>query len=109
MARNTYCPHCNVVNYCRDQPWCSRRLQQMQCDDHEMFAGGLEKENAELRATIVKLVAAVQRFLDLDGSCDYTDEQLPPEQCPGIAEVGGMCHWCQLRAALADAAAREEE
>ena len=58
MTRNTYCPHCNVINYCRDTPWCPRRLQQMQCDDHEMYAAGVEKENEELRACIAEAVAA---------------------------------------------------
>ena len=85
MSRNTYCPHCNIANYCRDQPWCPRRLQQMQCDDHEMFAGGLEKENAQLREIIAELLSLLKTVEWVE-----TTEVL----AHGGGNYESRCPWC---------------
>ena len=54
----------------------------------------------DARRDIETLRLALQRFVDLEDACEYTVEILRPDLCPGIAEAGGMCRWCQARAAL---------
>jgi len=65
MARNSECPHCGVVNYCRQQPWCPRRLAQMQCDDHEMAAASALRDNQRLEAYLRMC------HQDIDPACPF--------------------------------------
>lgn len=46
-----------------------------------------------------EVVKATERYLELESNCDYVDGE--PEVCPGIADYGYPCHWCQMRQALA--------
>ena len=75
MARNSECPHCGVVNYCRQQPWCPRRLAQMQCDDHEMAAASALRDNRlvdRLRIEVEELRQLLAYVINDDYDCgDY--------------------------------------
>lgn len=44
---------------------------------------------------------AIERYLRLDGDCDYTEGF--PAVCPGIERAGLQCHWCELHDALVKA------
>lgn len=45
------------------------------------------------------VVAATERYLELSSDCDYVGGE--PDVCPGVAENGGPCHWCDMRQAVA--------
>lgn len=71
-------------------------------DDPERFAAKV-RESFDAIAQLVRerdaLRAACERMITLSSDCDYTDGE--PETCPGVAENGTPCHWCEMRAALA--------
>lgn len=49
---------------------------------------------------LLRVAAAVARYAELDElRCDYRLDG-SPDDCPGIVEAGGPCHWCEMRAAL---------
>lgn len=43
------------------------------------------------------MLNAIARYLELHSNCDYTEGF--PAVCPGVAQAGGQCHWCELNAA----------
>lgn len=74
------------------------RLSGPQCDEAVQVLA-LAEQYAALARQRDGLLAACQRMMRLDDSCDYTGDV--PEICPGIAENGAPCHWCEMRAAIA--------
>lgn len=59
-------------------------------------------ERDRARADAERRRAAIERYLSLDGQCDYVDGE--PAICPGVEYRGYPCHWCELRAAVREAA-----
>lgn len=52
-------------------------------------------------AALLRVAEAVARYAELDDlECDLIGGQ--PEICPAIVTRGGPCHWCEMRAALAE-------
>ena len=55
------------------------------------------------------LLAALERLMSLEYHCDYAEEPAP-EICPAAIKgnehfLGGPCHWCEARTAIAKARA----
>lgn len=52
------------------------------------------------RARADVMQRAIERYLELMPTCDYTDAPIAPSDCPGITERAVMCHWCELAQAV---------
>lgn len=61
------------------------------------------EDAARLFKAAPTLLAALERLLNLSDECDFVEGT--PEVCPGETNefYGGPCHWCQARAAIAEA------
>lgn len=60
----------------------------------------LRTQLAAAQARAARMEFAIRRYLDLNGDCEYVEGA--PVVCPGMAENSGPCHWCELRASLAE-------
>ena len=94
VDEDTYTRHWNAMEAVVDQ---ARKPLEDELEEAWALLSSLRAQLAAAEAENKRLRAAIERYLDLESSCEYVEGE--PAVCPDVVP----CHWCQLRAALKEA------